>query len=267
MVTMQDMTQLEETERMRAEFLGMVSHELRLPLTSIWGSVMAMQESPEDLDPVEMRQFMRIILDQVGSMRDLIGDLLDVARIETGALPINPEPVEVAALVDRARNTFVSSGGRSNLDIDVASDLPLVMADRRRVVQVIGNLLINAARHSPESSAISVSAVRDGVYVEISVADEGRGIPTERLPHLFRKFSGRDDDDPGGDTGLGLAICKGIVEAHGGRIRAESDGPGLGARFVFTLPAAAETPASRDRPGRDPLQEANGGGDHTGGGR
>ena len=256
-VTMQDMTQLEETARMRAEFLGMVSHELRLPLTSIWGSVMAMQENPEDLDPVEMRQFMRIILDQVGSMRDLIGDLLDVARIETGALPINPEPVEVAVLVDRARNTFVSSGGRRTLDIDVASGLPLVMADRRRVVQVIGNLLTNAARHSPESSAISVSAVRDGVYIEISVADEGRGIPTERLPHLFRKFSGRDDDDPGGDTGLGLAICKGIVEAHGGRIRAESDGPGLGARFVFTLPAVEEAFVPRARLDLGAQQEGN----------
>ena len=239
-VTMQDMTQLEETERLRAEFLGMVSHELRLPLTSIWGSVMAMQENAEDLDPVETRQFLRIILDQVGSMRDLIGDLLDVARIETGALPVNPEPVEVAALVDRARSTFLSSGGRSNLDIELAPGLPLVTADRRRVVQVIGNLLANAARHSPESSAIRVSAVREGVHVEISVADEGRGIPTERLPHLFRKFSGREEDDPGADTGLGLAICKGIVEAHGGRIRAESEGPGLGARFVFTLPAVED---------------------------
>ena len=239
-VTMQDMTQLQETERLRAEFLGMVSHELRLPLTSIWGSVMAMQENTEDLDPVETRQFLRIILDQVGSMRDLIGDLLDVARIETGALPVSPEPVEVAALVDRARSTFLSSGGRSSLDIDLAPGLPLVMADRRRIVQVIGNLLTNAARHSPESSVIRVSAVREGVHVEISVVDEGRGIPTERLPHLFRKFSGREDDDPGGDTGLGLAICKGIVEAHGGRIRAESDGLGLGARFAFTLPAVEE---------------------------
>ena len=251
-VTMQDMTQMEEMERLRAEFLGMVSHELRMPLTSIWGSVMAMQENPEDLDPVEMRQFLRIIMDQVGSMRDLIGDLLDVARIETGALPINPEPVEAAALVDRARNTFVSSGGRRNLDIDIAPDLPLVMADRRRVVQVIGNLLTNAARNSPESSAIRVSAVLDGVYVEFSVADEGRGIPTERLPHLFRKFSGREDDDPGGDTGLGLAICKGIVEAHGGRIRAESDGLGLGARFAFTLPAVEDAPAAGTPTSEDP---------------
>ena len=258
-VTMQDMTQLEEMERLRAEFLGMVSHELRMPLTSIWGSVMAMQEDAEDLDPVETRQFLRIILDQVGSMRSLIGDLLDVARIETGALPTNPEPAEVAALVDRARNTFLSSGGRNNLDIDLAADLPLVMADRRRVVQVIGNLLTNAARHSPESTAIGVSAVRDGVYVEISVMDVGRGIPVERLPHLFRKFSRQEDDDPGGDTGLGLAICKGIVEAHGGRIRAESEGPGLGARFVFTLPAVEEAPSERVPPALSPRQEAQGG--------
>ena len=255
-LTMQDMTPLEEMEKLRAEFLGMVSHELRMPLTSIWGSVMAMLEDTEDLDPAETRQFLRIILDQVGSMRNLIGDLLDVARIETGALPINPEPAEVAALVDRARNSFLNSGGRNNLDIDLAPDLPLVMADRRRVVQVIGNLLANAARHSTESSAIGATASRDGVYVEIAIKDEGRGIPIERLPHLFRKFSRQEDDDPGGDTGLGLAICKGIVEAHGGRIRAESDGPGLGARFVFTLPAVEEAPADRVRPALNPPQQA-----------
>ena len=124
-----------------------------------------------------------------------------------------------------------------------------------RIVQVIGNLLSNAARHSPESSVIRVSAARDGAHVELSVADEGRGIPTERLPHLFRRFSQREDDDPGGDTGLGLAICKGIVEAHGGRIRAESDGPGLGARFAFTVPVAGEAPAEPYRPAESPRQE------------
>ena len=169
-VTLQDLTPLEEMERLRAKFLGMVSHELRMPLTSIWGSVMAMLEDTEDLDPAEMRQFLRIILEQVGSMRDLIGDLLDVARIETGTLPVNPEPAEVAALVDRARNTFMSTGNRRNLDIYLAPDLPLVMADRRRIVQVIGNLLSNAARHSPEPSVIRVDAVRDGVHVEVSRA-------------------------------------------------------------------------------------------------
>ncbi len=246
-VTMQDMTSLEEVERLRAEFLGMVSHELRMPLTSIWGSVMAMLDSTEDLEPAEMRQFLRIILDQAGSMRDLIGDLLDVARIETGEMPVNPEPAEVAALVDRARSSFLSAGGRNNLDIDLALDLPLVMADRRRIVQVIGNLLTNAARHSPGSAAIRVSAARDGVHVRVSVVDEGRGIPTERLPTLFRKFSRRDDDDPGGDTGLGLAICKGIVEAHGGRIWVENEGPGLGARFTFTIPVIEKAAVERRR--------------------
>ena len=258
-VTMQDMTPLEELERLRAEFLGMVSHELRMPLTSILGSVMAMMEDTEDMDPAEIRQFLKIIVDQVGSMRSLIGDLLDVARIETGALPIDPEPADVFSLVDRARSTFLSSGGRNNLQIDIPPDLPLVMADRRRVAQVIGNLLVNAARHSPESSAIRVSAELEGVHVEISVADEGRGIPLERLPHLFRKFSQREEDDPPGDSGLGLAICKGIVEALGGRIRAESDGPGLGARFIFTLPAADVASAERVQRDFRPRPKALGG--------
>ena len=245
-VTVQDMTPLEELERLRAEFLGMVSHELRMPLTSIRGSATALLDASSEMDPAEMRQFHRIIVDQADNMRELIGDLLDVARIETGTLPIDAEPAGVAALVDRARNTFQSGGGRNNLDIDVAPDLPLVMADRRRIVQVIGNLLTNAARHSPESSVIRVSAVRQGVGVEVAVADQGRGIPAEDLPHLFRKAYGAGAGEAGrstGGSGLGLAICKGIVEAHGGRIRAESEGAGMGARFAFTLPAVEETGA------------------------
>ncbi|MCY4621980.1 MAG: response regulator, partial [bacterium] len=240
-VTMQDMAPLEEQERVRAEFLAMVSHELRLPLASIRGAATSvLAAAAADLDPAGMRQFQRIIVDQADRMRELIGDLLDVARIETGTLPVDPEPAEVAVLVDRARNAFTSAGGRDTLEIDVAPDLPLVMADRRRVVQVIGNLASNAARHSPENSVIRVSAERKGTHVEVSVADQGRGIPAGDLPHLFRKFSQRENTDTESDTGLGLAICKGIVEAHGGRIRAESDGPGLGARFSFTLPLAQD---------------------------
>ena len=255
-VTMQDMTPLEEIERLRAEFLGMVSHELRTPLTSIRGSATTMLDATSDLDPAEIRQFLRIIVNQADHMRDLIGSLLDVARIETGTLPVSPEPAEVAVLVDRARNTFLSAGGRNALDIDLAPDLPLVMADRRRIVQVIGNLLSNAARHSPESSPLRVAAVRDGLHVELSVVDEGRGIPAERLPHLFRKFSRVEDDDQGEDTGLGLAICKGIVEAHGGRIWAESEGPGLGARFAFTVPAVEGAAAERFQPAPDLRRES-----------
>ena len=245
-VTMQDMTAVEETERLRAEFLAMVSHELRMPLTSIRGAATSLLDAAADLDPAETRQFHRIIVDRADHMRELIGDLLDVARIETGALAVDPEPVQVAVLVDRARNAFTSAGGGHGLAIDVAPGLPPVMADRGRIVQVIANLLSNAARHSPQSSLIEVRAAREGAHVEVSVADQGRGIPAEDLPRLFGKFSRREGRDTTGDTGLGLAICKGIVEAHGGRIHAESDGPGLGARFVFTLPVARDAePAPR----------------------
>ena len=173
-------------------------------------------------------------------MNALVSDLLDVARIETGTLPVSPEPAEAVMLVDRARNAFSNGGGRNPLEIAVAPGLPLVLADRRRIVQVLGNLLSNAARHSPPSSVIRVSAVPDGVHVAFSVADQGRGIPAESLPWLFHKFSRVSAEEQGGDMGLGLAICKGIVEAHGGRIWAESDGTGLGANFTFTLPAAGE---------------------------
>ena len=256
-VTMQDMTDVEEAERLRAEFLATVSHELRMPLASIKGSATTIMDSAADLDSAVVRQFVRIIGDQADHMNALVSDLLDVARIETGALAVSPEPAEAAVLVERARSAFNSAGGRNNLTIDIEPDLPLVMADRRRIVQVIGNLLSNAARHSPESSAIRVSAARAGAHVEVSVADEGRGIPAESLPHLFRKFSRVQSEEQAGDTGLGLAICKGIVEAHGGRIWAESDGPGLGARFVFTLPVILDAgPALRSARSRDGGQSA-----------
>ena len=144
-VTLQDMTPLEELERLRAEFLGMVSHELRTPLTSIKGSAATLTETASDLDPAEMLQFFRIIGEQADYMRDLIGDLLDVARIETGEMSVAPAPSEVATLVDEARSRFQSGGGRSNLRIDLSPELPLVMADGRRIIQVLNNLLTNAA--------------------------------------------------------------------------------------------------------------------------
>ena len=239
-VTLQDMAAVEELERLRAEFLAMVSHELRQPLTSIKGSAATALGSSDEMDAAVVRQFFRIIEEQADHMHYLVSDLLDVARIETGTLAVNPEPADVALLVDRARDAFISAGGRNNLTIDIGLDLPLVLADRRRIVQVLANLLSNAARHSSASSAISVSAVREGVDVAISVCDEGRGIPAESLPHLFGKFSKSRSEEQGEETGLGLAVCKGIVEAHGGRIWAESDGPGLGARFTFTLSTVEE---------------------------
>ena len=242
-VTLQDMTGLEELERLRAEFLAMVSHELRAPLTSIKGSASTLIGSGSSLDAAEALQFHRIIEDQADHMQGLITDLLDVTRIEAGALSVSLEPAQPAVLVDQARNTFLSGGGRNNIQINIQPDLPRVTADRRRLVQVLSNLLSNADRNSPEPSAIRVATERTGVHVEFSVADDGVGISADRLPRLFRKFARPGDEADERkvvDSGLGLAIAKGIVEAHGGRIWAESDGPGLGARFAFTLPAVEE---------------------------
>ena len=242
--TLQDLAPLQELERLRTEFLGLVSHELRTPLTSIKGSASTLLEEEAELDPAERREFYRIIHEQAAHMRGLIGDLLDAGRIEAGTLSVAPEPSEVAALVDRARSMFVSGGARHAVLIDLPGDLPPVMADRRRIAQVLNNLLANAAWHSPESAPIRVSAMRDGVHVAVSVSDSGKGIPPELLPRLFRKYAGGDKRTVAG-TGLGLVICRGLVEAHGGRIRAESAGAGQGARFTFTVPVAEDLRDSR----------------------
>ena len=254
-VTLQDMTPLQEQERLRAQFLAMVSHELRTPLAAVKGSITTLLESAEDLDPAEVTQFFHIIRDQSDQMRYLIGDLLDVARIETGDLPVVPEPSDVHVLVEEARSRFLAGGAGNDLIVELAEDLPMVMADRRRFVQVLSNLLSNATEYSPGGSPIVVTVVREGSHVAVSVADEGRGIPADLLPGLFRKFSRVHDAGPGmgvDGSGLGLAICKGIVEAHGGRIWAESEGQGLGARFTFTLPTveAALPAAPTYRPAR-----------------
>ena len=242
-VTMQDLAPLEELERLRAEFLGLVSHELRVPLTSIKGSAATMLSASPVPETAEMLQFFRIIEQQADHMRALIGDLLDAGRIEAGTLSVSPEPVELARLVDQARDTFLSGGGRHTILLDLPPNLPLVAADRQRIVQVLTNLLANAARSAPDSSPIRIAASRNGVHVAISVSDEGRGVPPDLLPHVFRKHAGLADggrERGPARAGLGLAICKGLVEAHGGRIWAESGGRGQGARFSFTVPVAEE---------------------------
>ena len=233
-VTMQDLAPFEELERQRAGFLRLVSHELRAPLAAIKGAARTVLDDSPAASRAETREFFRLIEGQANHMRSLVVNLLDAGSIEAGTLTVAPEPASVASLVDRARTTFQSGGSRNPVLVELPPGLPSVMADRERVVQVLNNLFANAGRHAPSSSPIRVEAARDGAHVAISVSDEGAGIPAEELPRLFRKRPGVR-----GGTGLGLAISKGIVEAHGGRIRAESAGPGMGARFTFTLPAAA----------------------------
>lgn len=240
-VTLQDLAALRELERLRAEFVELVSHELRTPLTSITGAATTALNSALTLERAELLQFFRIINAQSEHMHGLVSDLLDAGRIDSGTLSVNPETADVAGLVDEARTTFLSAGNTHALSIDLPLDLPPVMADRRRIVQVLNNLFVNASRCSPDHSAIRVGAVLDDVHVTISVSDDGMGIPPELLPFLFRKRSGlggRVRSRRPEPAGLGLAICKGLVEAHGGRIWAESGGPGLGSRFTFTLPVA-----------------------------
>ena len=245
-VTLQDLTSLGELDRLRAEFLGMVSRELRAPLTTIKGSIDTLLEPEYDLDPAETQQFFRIIRDQSNHMRELVGDLLDLARLNTGELSLTPEPVELAALAEEARRRFASSAGRDNISIDLPPDLPPVLADRRRVAQALANLLSHAARLSPESAVIRVSAENRDPHVAVTVAGAGmdpEGEPPPELSRLLAPAEPLKEWTPGG-TGLSLAVCRGIVEAHGGRLWAEGQVPGLGACYVFTLPASESAPSS-----------------------
>ena len=238
--TFQDLAPLQELERMRTEFLGMVSHELRNPLTSIKGSTATVLGAARTFSSEEMLQFFRIIDQQADHMTGLVGDLLDAGRIDAGMLSVSPAPSELCAVVDRVRNTFVSGGGRQAVLVDLPEDLPPVMIDRERITQVLNNLFSNAARHSSDLSSIRVGAERNGAYVAVSVSDEGEGIPPSELSHLFRKSARSGVGESDTRHGLGLAICEGLVEAHGGRIWATSDGPNEGARFTFTVPIAEE---------------------------
>ena len=252
--TVQDISPLEELERLRAEFLGMVSHELRAPLAAIKGSAATARGASSPLDPAEARQFFRIIEEQADQMRDLINNLLDLTRIEAGTLSISPGAVDVAVVVEQAKNAFLSSGHDSSVEVEMMSGLPRVWADGQRLVQVLHNLLSNAAKCSRKWSTVTVAASVQDLYVTVSVTDEGTGVTAEQMPRLFSKFSqigggagGRSE----GGYGLGLAICKGIVEAHGGRIWAQSDGRGRGTRFAFTIPTA-DAVAARSAAGPEP---------------
>ena len=256
-VTLQDLSPMQELERLRAEFMGTVSHELRIPLSSIKGSAATVRGAQADVGPAEMLEFFRIIEEQADHMHGLVSDLLDMGRIEAGTLSVAPEPVALAGLLEQARNTFASGGGRNPVQIDLPPDLPWVLADKARIVQVLNNLLSNACKNSAELSPVRVTAARDGAHVAVTVSDSGRGASPEALARLFKKYPLAESQGSGSQgAGLGLVICKGLVEAQGGRIWAESAGAGRGLRVSFTVPVAepaatapARTPGRTHRPG------------------
>ncbi len=245
-VTLQDLSPMKELSRQRAEFLGLVSQELLAPLTSIKGSAAAVLEDLYRLDLIKVREFFSIIESQADRMRGLISDLIEVANIEAGTLSLTPESTDLALLVQQARAFFLEVRGGNRVEVDLPSDLPRVVADRHRTLQVLERLLSSAASNSQEGSVITVNARLEGQEVAVCVADLRTGSSSPPTPLLFHRLSrhravyrGREDD------ALEMAVCQGIVEAQGGRIWSESNGPGLGTRFIFTLPVAEEPPPGR----------------------
>ena len=256
-VALQDLEPVRRRERMYHDFLAMVSHELRTPLSAVIGSASTLLDDATGPDRAEMRDFLRVIVEQAGRMRALTGDLLDVGRIRSGTLSVAAKRSDVRALIERAKAAFTNGGAPRTLRLDLPPDLPPVMADPGRIGQVLGNLLSNAARHAPEGSTIRIVAVHEDPYVAVSVCDEGAGFTAQQARLLFREKASAANGHAGG-AGIGLVICKGLVEAHGGRIRAESPGPGRGATFTFTVPVAGTgdepaggaAPPAAERPAR-----------------
>ena len=240
--TMQDITPLEEMKRQRAQFLNDVSHELRTPLTAIKGSASTLLGSPRPLDPVETRQFLRVIDEQSNHMRNLINDLVDLTHIEAGTLSISPEPKEVEGLLHQARELHVQLGSPTGpVELDIPSDLPRVMADKTRILQVLDNIFLNVTGSSSSSSTVRISALRRDVCVEVAVLVEGGGAATNRTGWQVERLSssthvndGRSGDDKG------IAICRGIVEAHGGRLTSQEGKESGGRGFTFTIPVVDE---------------------------
>ena len=240
----QSVNPTEDLERQRADFLAMVSEGLRTPLTTIKGSATIALESSTSLDPAESRQFFLIIDSQADRMNSLINDLFDAARIEAGNLPVTIESIGVAGLVEEARNLFLADHAANRVNIDLPPELPRVRADRRRLVQVLNILFSSLSRGSPEGASINVSASREGSQIAINVLGQNTTIPAERLPQLFResfRFGETIEQLAPEENSLRFSICKGIVEAHGGGIRAESAGLGQGTRFTFTIPFAGDS--------------------------
>ncbi len=244
----QDLTPVEESQRLRNEFLGMVSHELKTPLAAIKGTAAMVLGSQHYSGSAETIELFRIINQQADRLNDLINSLLDMTRIEAGMLSVNPEPTDLNQVLGDAIEVFKRSQ-TTQVNLRLADNVPSARADRRRIFQVITNLLTNAAKFSPAGAPVFVDVNFDESFVTVRVRDQGCGIPTDKMVHLFKKFS-QIHGDRGRNlsgTGLGLAITRGIVEAHGGRIWAESEGEGRGSTFSFTLPAV-RTPASPTTP-------------------
>jgi len=239
----------------REEVLSVVSHDLRTPLNAVSvgarviDGVLRRGGELDESDHEVLRRQVRVMLRAIAGMDGLIADLLDAARLDAGTFSIESLPVDLTALIGRTLDLLEPQARASGVSLVWAGERPVpgVRGDAARVTQVLSNLVTNGIRHARRGGDVSVRAESVGGEIVVTVSDDGDGIPPERLEHLFDRFwqADRESGRPRDGAGLGLWIARGIVEAHGGRIRAES-GPERGTRFTFTLPRLEGPP--RDEP-------------------
>ena len=232
-----------ETERLRSSLLSAVSHDLRTPLSVITGASSTLLESDQSLDPKVRRELAASILDESERLNRLVANLLDMTRLQAGALEVRKQWQPVEEVIGAALARLARQLKDHPVTTHVAADLPFVPLDDLLVQQVLVNLLENAARHTPAGTPIEISARQEGDSIVIEVADRGPGLPPGDPNRLFEKFYRAGDSKTRTGAGLGLAICRGIVQLHGGKIQAENR-PGGGAVFRFSLPLEGEPPTS-----------------------
>ena len=236
----QEESRREELDRLKDVFVLTASHELRSPLTSVQGFAELLMLDRDSLTP-QQAETVEIILDNCRHLVRLLNNLLDLARSDVGRLAIQPQPTEVAPLVEDVVRTMraQTEAGNQSLSEDLPAHLPLIDVEPDRIRQILVNLLTNAHEYSPEGASIAVTARPVGAEVEISVSDNGQGIPEDQIDRIFDRFTRGDAGltQRVGGTGLGLAISKSLVELHGGSIAAEST-VGVGSTFRVRLPIA-----------------------------
>ncbi len=232
----------EAATRTKDEFLALVSHELRAPLSSILGWAQMLQPRNSGALPniATLTRALQVIERNARSQLRLIEDLLDVSRISSGKLSVEPRPVEISALLETTCESLrpAAAAKRIHLQCHTVPFLDTVYGDPDRLQQIVGNLLSNAIKFTPSDGTVEVRTIQFDNQVEISVSDTGKGISPEFLPHVFERF--RQADESGaqrqGGLGLGLALVQHLVELHGGTVRAESEGVGKGATFTVKFP-------------------------------
>jgi two-component system, OmpR family, sensor histidine kinase KdpD len=227
---------LREKEKLQSALLNSISHDLRTPLVSVTGALSSLKDDSGLLDKKAQRELVETALEEANRLNWLVGNLLDMTRLESNALYLKKEPCDVQDIIGVALSQMRERLRSRETQLDIPPDLPLMSADFVLIVQVLVNLLDNAVKYTPAWEPIEVCARQHGEMVEIEVADHGKGIPPSAFEHIFEKFYRVNDlpEDASG-TGLGLSIVKGIVEAHKGIIEVQNR-PGGGASFRFSVP-------------------------------